>query len=44
MFVQGRNVLDAKDYVSGAVFIPGLIVYRLADEPAMWSAGVKVKF
>jgi len=44
VFVQGRNVLDAKDYVSGAVFIPGLIVYRLADEPAMWSAGVKVKF
>lgn len=44
VFVQGRNVFDAKDYVSGAVFIPGLIVYRLADEPAMWSAGVKVKF
>ena len=44
VFLQGRNVFDAKDYVSGAVFIPGLIVYRLADEPAMWSAGVKVKF
>jgi iron complex outermembrane receptor protein len=43
-YLQGRNVLNSKDYYSGAVFIPGLIVYRGADDPLMWSVGVKFKY
>jgi iron complex outermembrane receptor protein len=41
---EGRNVTNAKEYFSCLAFIPGLINYCQAAEPAMWQARVRYHF